>query len=117
MKKIFLMLVLIFLVSCSSDVVTLEPEEAYERLQNEEIVLLDVRTEAEHIVGTIPGSVLYPVDTIDESILDIYETDETIFVFCRSGNRSNTAANKLIELGYKNVYDIGGINSWPYDVY
>lgn len=44
------------------------------------------------------------------------DKEAIIFVYCRSGNRSATAANILIEQGYKNVYNLGGINNWPYEV-
>ncbi|MFR1598726.1 MAG: rhodanese-like domain-containing protein [Coprobacillus cateniformis] len=37
-------------------------------------------------------------------------------VYCRSGNRSAKAAQKLVKLGYTHVYDFGGINDWPYEI-
>ena len=58
-----------------------------------------------------------PVDTIKaESVKNLEDKEATIFVYCRSGNRSATAANILIEQGYKNVYNLGGISNWPYEV-
>ncbi|MBN2795305.1 MAG: rhodanese-like domain-containing protein [Clostridia bacterium] len=123
MKKIiFLGFMLLLLVGCGhkeeGKYQTITPEDAYERLQNEEILLLDVRTEEEYIVGSIPGSVLLPLDAIEDEMETLYPNkDAEIFVYCRSGNRSKTAANLLLELGYKNVYDLGGIINWPYDIY
>lgn len=93
------------------------PEAAYEQLADDEtIVLLDVRTESEYQEKHIPGSVLLPLDTLAEQAAEILPDQEaTIFVYCRSGNRSKTAANQLLEAGYTNVYDLGGINNWPYE--
>ncbi len=58
-----------------------------------------------------------PVDTIkEESVKNIMNKEATIFVYCRSGSRSSLAAKTLVEQGYKNVYNLGGIINWPYEV-
>ena len=94
------------------------PEEAKKRLDSEKgIILLDVRTKEEYETGHIKDSKLMPVDTLkEESVKSLLDKDATIYVYCRSGNRSVTAANILVEQGYKNVYNLGGISNWPYDV-
>ena len=46
----------------------------------------------------------------------IDDLDTVILVYCRSGNRSKTASQALADLGYTNVYEFGGINTWPYDI-
>jgi rhodanese-related sulfurtransferase len=94
------------------------PKEAKQRLDNkEEIILLDVRTKEEYDSGHIKGSMLIPVDVLDEEVKNkLMDKNATIFVYCRSGNRSVTAANILIKQGYTNVYNLGGIQSWPYEV-
>ena len=94
------------------------PEEAKKRLDSEKgIVLLDVRTKEEYETGHIKGSILIPVDVLKEEVEKKLTNKETpIFVYCRSGNRSVTAANILVELGYKDVYNLGGIKDWPYEV-
>lgn len=122
MKKIVIVLILILsLVGCKEANIsyqTVTPEDAYERLKTEEILLLDVRTELERLEGTIESSVLFPYETIEADFEAEYpDKDQTIFVFCRSGRRSKIAADTLIELGYKDVYDLGGIIDWPYDIY
>lgn len=119
MKKIMLLILCMILVSCNaaSEYQTITPEEAYERLNSEDVLLLDVRTQAEYDSGAIVGSVLYPNENIDEAFLDVYpDKDTVIFVYCRSGNRSKKASNKLLDLGYTNIYDLGGIIDWPYEV-
>ena len=67
--------------------------------------------------GHIPGAVLLPVGTIteDTAAAVIDELDTVVLVYCRSGNRSKTASQALVDLGYTNVYEFGGINDWPYD--
>lgn len=94
------------------------PEEAKKRLDSgEDIILLDVRTEEEYDNGHIRDSILIPVDTLKaEAENKVNDKETTIFVYCRSGNRSTTAAKILVELGYKNVYNLDGINSWPYEI-
>lgn len=94
------------------------PEEAKKRLDKEKnIVVLDVRTQEEYETGHIKGSVLIPVDKLkEESEKSLADKEVPIFIYCRSGNRSTAAAKILVEQGYKNVYNLGGINKWPYDV-
>lgn len=94
------------------------PQEAKKRLDSEKgIVLLDVRTKEEFGTGHIGGAILIPVDKLEqEASVKLKDKEAPIFVYCRSGNRSVTAANILVKQGYKNVYNLGGIISWPYEV-
>jgi phage shock protein E len=104
--------------SKKSGFTNITPEEAKKRLDSEKgIALLDVRTKEEYDTGHIKGSILIPVDNLKEEAENkLKDKDASIFVYCRSGNRSTTAANILVNLGYKNVYNLGGINKWPYEV-
>ena len=62
----------------------------------------------------IPGAVNIPNETITaEEIPELPDKDQLILVYCRSGNRSKQASKKLAALGYTNVVEFGGINSWP----
>ena len=92
-------------------------EDAKEMMDTQEVIILDVREQAEYDSGHIPGAVLLPVGTIDETTAAevIPEKDSTVLVYCRSGNRSKTASSTLAELGYTNIYEFGGINTWPYE--
>lgn len=76
-----------------------------------------VPEQSEYDESHIPGAVLLPVGSIDEDTAAavIPEKDDTVLVYCRSGDWSKTAAAALTELGYANVYEFGGINTWPYD--
>jgi len=93
-------------------------ETAKEMMDTQEVVILDVREQHEYDSGHIPGAILLPVSTIAEetaaTVID--ELDTVVLVYCRSGNRSKTASQSLVDLGYTNVYEFGGINDWPYEV-
>ncbi|MDY3013616.1 MAG: rhodanese-like domain-containing protein [Evtepia sp.] len=92
-------------------------EEAKAMMDMQEVIVLDVREQNEYDSGHIPGAVLLPVGTIDETTAAdaIPAKDATVLVYCRSGNRSKTAAAALAKLGYTNLYEFGGINTWPYE--
>ena len=86
--------------------------------QAPDAVVLDVREAEEYASGHIPGAVLLPVGTISEETAAqaIPTKDATVLVYCRSGNRSQTASAALAQLGYTQVYEFGGIQDWPYEV-
>ena len=92
-------------------------EKAKEMMDTQEVIILDVREQSEYDSGHIPGAVLLPVGSIDEETAAavIPEKDSTVLVYCRSGNRSKTASSTLAGLGYTNIYEFGGINTWPYE--
>ncbi|WP_195463274.1 rhodanese-like domain-containing protein [Anaerotruncus colihominis] len=92
-------------------------EKAKEIMDTQEVIILDVREQDEYDSGHIPGAVLLPVGTIDEETAAevIPEKDSMVLVYCRSGNRSKTASETLVGLGYTNIYEFGGINTWPYE--
>lgn len=95
----------------------LSQKDAKKKLDEyKEIILIDVRTPQEYKEKHIPNSILLPLDTIKrDSEKKLTNKEATIFVYCRSGGRSATAAATLASLGYSNVYNIGGIMSWPYE--
>ena len=97
---------------------TITQEKAKELMDTQEVLILDVREQSEYDSGHIPNAVLLPVGQIDEKTAEqvIPAKDAVVLVYCRSGNRSKTAASSLAELGYTQIYEFGGINSWPYEV-
>lgn len=124
MKRILPLLIslLLLLTGCGGKTTdgsyqTITQEEAKEMMDSQEVIILDVREQDEYDSGHIPGAVLLPVGTIDETTAAevIPEKDSTVLVYCRSGNRSKTASSTLSELGYTNIYEFGGINTWPYE--
>lgn len=92
-------------------------DEAKGRIDSgDELIILDVRTEAEYKEGHIPNAILIPNESIKNEMTDLLpDLNAEILIYCRSGNRSAQAAKKLIAIGYTNVYDFGGIVDWPYD--
>lgn len=80
------------------------------------IILVDVRTQEEYTEEHIPGALLVPVDDLESLAPEmLMDKEATYIIYCRSGNRSATAAQMLIDLGYLNIYDMGGIIDWPYE--
>ena len=121
-RMISLLLSLLLLAGCGRNTADgayqqITQEDAKEMMDTQEVIILDVREQAEYDSGHIPGAVLLPVGTIDETTAAevIPEKDSKVLVYCRSGNRSKTASAALADLGYTNVYEFGGINTWPYD--
>lgn len=125
MKKFLIIILFVVLITgCGNDnssdkakVMKVNKTEAVEKIENGAI-LIDVRSSAEYETNHIDGAININVDDIlNSNGALIYDNSEigfnkTVIVYCRSGSRSNTAANKLIELGYTNVYDLGSIDNW-----
>lgn len=92
-------------------------EEAKEEMKNSDVIILDVRTEEEYKSGHIENSMLIPIDDLEYKAEEVLvNKEQKILVYCRSGNRSKTAADLLVKMGYTNVYDFGGIKDWPYEI-
>ena len=76
-------------------------------------IILDVRTAEEYSEKHIPGAINIPNETIGaDDIPELPDKDQLILIYCRSGNRSKQAADKLVKLGYTNIVEFGGINDW-----
>ncbi|WP_294465863.1 rhodanese-like domain-containing protein [uncultured Anaerofustis sp.] len=91
--------------------------EAKEMMELDDVTILDVRREDEYKSGHIKNAVLVPNETISNEVLEeIPNLEKTILVYCRSGKRSKDASMKLVDIGYKNIYDFGGIIDWPYEI-
>ena len=90
-------------------------EEAQQMLENNpSVIVLDVRTEPEHLARNMPGSLLLPVNELNEETAarHLPDKDSVILVHCRTGVRSSNAVEILRNMGYINVYDMDGIESW-----
>ena len=125
-KRIFLLLVVMILTACGQDkennqgavYVNITAEEAKQIMDSEEgYIILDVRTQEEYDQGHIPGAILISHEEIAEKAEGVLtDKDQLILVYCRSGRRSKIAAEALVELGYTNIKEFGGIIDWPYEV-
>ncbi len=93
-------------------------EETAKMMQSAtDYIVLDVRTEQEYASGHIPGAVNIPNETIASgAIQQLPDKEQLILVYCRSGNRSKQASEKLVNLGYTNIVEFGGINDWSGEV-
>ena len=96
----------------------IDQEEARRMMaQDDGHVVVDVRRQDEYDAGHIPGAILIPNETIDaEPPKELPDFDQIILIYCRSGNRSKQAAEKLGKMGYCRVYEFGGINTWTGEI-
>ena len=93
-------------------------DEAKEMMEKDDgHVIVDVRRQDEYDAGHIPGAILIPNESIGtEMPEELPDPDQVILIYCRSGNRSKQAAQKLSDMGYTNIYEFGGIIDWTGDV-
>ena len=85
--------------------------------ENTDYIILDVRTIAEYNEWHIPNAICIPNETIDENVVNkLPDKNQMILVYCRSGNRSKQAAEKLKKLGYTNLIEFGGIIDWKGEI-
>ena len=125
-KVIFLLLAVVMLTACGQDkendqgavYVNITAEEAKQIMDSEEgYIILDVRKQEEYDQGHIPGAILISHEEIAEKAEKVLtDKDQLILVYCRSGRRSKLAAEALVELGYTNIKEFGGIIDWSYEV-
>ena len=120
MKKIIpFLMALLLLAGCGAQ----SEESTYRQINAEEAatmmeeessyIILDVRTTEEYSEKHIPGAINIPNETIgSEDIPELPDKEQLILVYCRSGNRSKQASEKLVKLGYTNIVEFGGINDW-----
>ena len=131
-KRIFIIMtaLLLLLTACSSGAQVMDgdgmvrsytqisQDEAKEMMEHDDgHVIVDVRRPDEFAGGHIPGAVCIPNESIgSEQPEELTDLDQVILIYCRSGNRSKQAAQKLFDMGYTNVYEFGGINDWTGEV-
>ena len=125
-KLIFLLLAVMMFTACGQDkendqgavYVNITAEEAKQIMDSEEgYIVLDVRTQEEYDEGHIPGAIVISHEEIAEKAEEVLtDKEQLILVYCRSGRRSKIAAEALVELGYTNIKEFGGIIDWPYEM-
>jgi rhodanese-related sulfurtransferase len=125
-KLIFILLAALLLTACVQEkdndreaiYMNITAQEAKEIMDTQEgYIILDVREQDEFDQGHIPGAILIPYTQIDRKAEDMLpDLDQLILVYCRSGRRSKIAAEALVELGYTNIKEFGGILDWPYEI-
>ena len=125
-KLLFLLLAVMLLTACAhtkendqeAAYMNITVEEAKAIMDSEEgYIILDARTQEEYDQGHIPGAIVISHEEIAEKAEEVLtDKDQLILVYCRSGRRSKIAAEALVELGYTNIKEFGGIIDWPYEV-
>ena len=118
-KKLIAAVASIFCFGCSASAPdqawnTITAEQTQELMEIEtDYIILDVRTQEEYETAHIPGAICIPNEIIGtEDIPELPDKEQLILVYCRSGNRSKQASEKLAKQGYTNIIEFGGINSW-----
>lgn len=124
-KAAALLLILLILTGCTETntdnqggkYMNISAKEARQLMDSEEsYVIFDVRTQEEYDEKHIPDAVLIPVDEVEGKASSVLQDkNQLILVYCRSGRRSKVAAQTLVELGYTNIKEFGGIIDWPYE--
>lgn len=103
-------------VNQSSDIgyKQISSQEAAQMMETEsDYIILDVRTAQEYEGSHIKGAINVPNESITEdNIAELPDKEQLILVYCRSGNRSKQASKKLADMGYTNIVEFGGINTW-----
>ena len=96
----------------------IDQETAVEKMGKDDgHVIVDVRRPDEYTEGHIPGAINIPNEQINtDPPEELNDYEQIILVYCRSGNRSKEASQKLAAMGYKNVYEFGGINDWKGEI-
>lgn len=129
MKRTMILILMVFvllLVGCSGKEQVMDGPgmvNSYKQISQEEAarmmeqddghVIVDVRRQDEYDAGHIPGAILIPNESIDaDPPAELPDKNQIILIYCRSGNRSKQAAEKLFRMGYTNIYEFGGINTW-----
>lgn len=120
MKKILIVLIILLTVGCGENesgkiaAKSISSSEVNRMITNhEDFILVDVRTKAEYESEHIKGAINIPLDEIESTTM--LNKESKIVVYCQSGNRSAKAAQKLLDNGYIDVYDLGGIIGWTYE--
>lgn len=109
----------VLFISCSKGQFTqISMDELAQRLQTEsDYILLDVRTHEEFSNGHLPGALCIPNESIGkQGITSLPNKKQRIYIYCRSGSRSKQAADKLLDLGYTNLVEAGGIMDWQGEI-
>ena len=127
MKKLYFFLLAVMILTACGQAKENDQEAAYMNITAEEAkaimdieegyIILDARTQEEYDQGHIPGAIVISHEEIAgkaENVLT--DKEQLILVYCRSGRRSKIAAEALVELGYTNIKEFGGIIDWPYEV-
>ena len=94
-----------------------EAKQIFESGGDNSYIILDVRRSDEFADGHIPGAINVANESIGaESPAELADKNQLIYVYCRSGNRSKQAAEKLVALGYTNIVEFGGIIDWTGEI-
>ena len=118
---LFITVVLIVCAGCGAakgyQELSMNEAERWMADAQDDYLLVDVRTTEEYESGHIPGAILVPIEDIREGKVDaLPELEQTLLLYCRTGRRAEDSGKLLADLGYKNIYVIGGIFDWTGEI-
>ncbi len=99
--------------SCSAqEPVNMENNTMVEKLENKEIVLLDVRTDEEWQAGHAKGAIHWDLAKLEAGQMPNIPKEADVQIYCRTGNRAGVARNIMLQAGYQKVSNLGGLSDW-----
>lgn len=140
MKKVFVIIVIVIVLFISLFVYKRKEAELYvdDQIEEKEVInmykqicmdeakeifktkgdyiIVDVRRPDEFAEGHIPSAINIVNEEITTAPVELKDKDQVIYVYCRSGRRSKEASEKLVNLGYTNIIEFGGIIDWTGDI-
>ena len=110
--------VILLLNSCGASYMKISQDKAMQMMQEQEdYLIVDVRRPDEFAEGHIAGAINVPNEDITDEMPELLpDKDQLLLIYCRSGNRSKEASQKLADMGYTKVYEFGGINTWEGEI-
>lgn len=126
-KVVYLGLILCLVSGCmgeknledSTGYHTITSKEVFQEIEDQQednFYIIDVRTPGEYAYGHIPTAINVPLNSIDTISEYVPSKNTKVIVYCQSGNRSKQAADRLLEIGYEKIFDLGGIQDWDYEI-
>ena len=108
----------LLLSSCGASYKQISQDEAMQMMQEQTgYLIVDVRRPDEFAESHIAGAINVPNEEITDEMPELLpDKDQLLLIYCRSGNRSKEASQKLADIGYTNVYEFGGINTWEGEI-
>ncbi|HEY8445257.1 MAG TPA: rhodanese-like domain-containing protein [Bacilli bacterium] len=113
---IFILLLSLIFYGCTEENKKISPHEAKQLIDDNKVIIIDVRSQEEYEEERLKNAILLPLEAIESNAKNVFPDLERIYlVYCQTGKRSCEAVEIFKNLGFKEVYAIGGLDDWPYE--